>query len=310
MHFHQADLRTRVGNPGLLVGLGGSDAGRVEVAAVPAVALHFPTVGAGDLQCFHGDDVPLAQGPGNFRARDDGAGGAVGHSAAIKQAQRLGDHRRVQHRRHVHGFLQVGLRILRAVRVTLDRHVGHGALEVFLAHAVRGAISRRQLREVAGRRTGDADHVVRGAPRAHGQAAVPGVLEFLHSKCERDVGRAGRDRVHSTAKRLRAARAVVLHFRDADVVQAQCHRQRNTRRPDVHRIERDGQPRRVQLRRADAGVGHRFLIGLHHQAVGVHVPALTELGAAHAKYRHLVFDALGHGRRLLKSMCWKDPYRT
>ena len=81
---------------GLGVGALGGDAGGVEIAAVPAVALHLPAVGAGDLKRLEGHEIALAEAARDVGRRHDHGGGAVGDAAAIKQAERRGDGRRLQ----------------------------------------------------------------------------------------------------------------------------------------------------------------------------------------------------------------------
>src|SRR3546814_6378168 len=81
------------------------------------------------------------------------------------------------------------LGIFRAIGVALDRNMRHRALEVVLADAVDAAVRARKLGEIARRRSGDADHVVRRAARADGQPAIAGVLELLGAHRQRDVAR-------------------------------------------------------------------------------------------------------------------------
>src|SRR3546814_6230178 len=78
------------------------------------------------------------------------------------------------------------LGIFRAIGVALDRNMRHRALEVVLADAVDAAVRARKLGEIARRRSGDADHVVRRAARADGQPAIAGVLELLGAHRQRD----------------------------------------------------------------------------------------------------------------------------
>src|SRR3546814_14714767 len=88
-------------------------------------------------------------------------------------------HRRVR--------LQMRLWILRAIGVALDRNMRHRALEVVLADALDAAVRARKLGEIARRRSGDADPVVRRAARADGQPAIPGVLAILGAHRPRDA---------------------------------------------------------------------------------------------------------------------------
>ena len=63
---------------------------------------------------------------------------------------------------------------------------------------------------------------------------------------------------------------------------------------DVLLLDRGREPGGVDLVLVDAGVGERLLEGLDHQVVGLLVPALAELRAAHAEDGDLVLDASGH----------------
>ena len=241
----------------------------------------------------------LPEAPGDLRRGDDGAGGAVGDAAAVVEAQGLGDHRRVQHGVDVDLVGEVRLGVAVAVVVALDRDVRHGPLQVLRRLAVLGAVGGGELGERAGRRQVRPPHGVERAAPALRQAAVAGVLELLHAERQRDVGRAGGHGVDRAAERLGAAGAVVLHPRHRDVGQPQRHRQRHARLADVLLLDGRGEPRRLDLVLVDAGVGDGLLEGLHHQVVGLLVPALAELGAAHAEDRDLVADAGCHRVSLL-----------
>ena len=232
---------------------------------------------------------------GDVGRGDDGAGGAVAHAAAVVEAERLGHRRGIEH--GVDGDLvaQVRLGVLGAVVVALDGDVRHGVLEVLGVDLVLGAIGGGELGEAPRCRGVGVDHVVERPAPALRQAAVAGVLELLHAHGERDVGGAGGHRVDRAAERLGAAGAVVLHPRHRDEGQPQRHRQRGRRLADVLLLDCGGEPRGVDLLGVDAGVGDSLGVGLHHQVVGLLVPALAELGAAHAEDDDLVLDALCHG---------------
>ena len=299
VHLDQAQLVAGLVDAGLRIGALGGDAGGGEVAAVPGVVLRLETVRHRHLQRLDGDHVLLAEAPGDLRRGDDGAGGAVAHPAAVEQAQRLGHRRCVEHGVDRDLVAQVRLGIARAVVVALDRDVRHGALEVLGLDLVLGAVGGGELGEAAGRGSVRVGHVVEGPASALRQAAVAGILELLDAECERNVGGAGRHGVDGAAEGLGAAGAVVLDARHRNERQPQRHRQRGCRLADVLLLDRRGKPGGVDLLGVDAGVGDGLGVGLHHQVVGLLVPALAELGAAHADDDDLVLDAFCHGAILL-----------
>ena len=132
MDFTHGDLGLGIFHPGLIVGALCRDTGGLEVGAVPALMAGFDAVGYRNLQCLDGNQVVLAQAPGDLRCGNDGAGGAVAHTTAIEQPDGLCYIGRIQHLFLGDFTAQVGLRILDAIGVALDRDVGHGALEVGL----------------------------------------------------------------------------------------------------------------------------------------------------------------------------------
>ena len=67
----------------------------------------------------------------------------------LRQAERLRDHRRVQHLLFGDLLLQVRFRILGAVGVAFGRDVGHGILDVFHGYPPLGTVGRGQLGEHA-----------------------------------------------------------------------------------------------------------------------------------------------------------------
>src|SRR3546814_12106753 len=99
----------------------------MEIAAVPARRLHFPSVRCGKLQGLDRDDVLLTQTAGDFGSRHDRAGRAVADAAAVEEPERLGDHRRVQHLLTRHFAAKMGLGILRPVRLPLHKETGKEA---------------------------------------------------------------------------------------------------------------------------------------------------------------------------------------
>src|SRR5689334_23875843 len=72
----------------------------------------------------------LAERLGDLWRGDDRGRGAVRHAAAVEQAERRGDHRRVQDGLHLDRLLQMRLGILGAVLMALPRDVADRLLEV------------------------------------------------------------------------------------------------------------------------------------------------------------------------------------
>ncbi len=96
MHLHHRDFAARILDARFVIGALGRDTCGMEVTAVPGIVLALQAVRQRKLQRLDRDDVFLAHGARDFRRRHDGAGRAVRHAAAIEQAQRFGDHRRLQ----------------------------------------------------------------------------------------------------------------------------------------------------------------------------------------------------------------------
>ncbi len=299
MHLEHRDFLARILDAGLFVGLLRGDARGVEVAAVPGVVARLRAVRDRELQRLHRDDVLLAHCLGDLGRGDDGRRRAVRHAAAVEQAERRGDHRRVQDGVHLNRLLQMGLRILGAVLVALPRDVANRPLEVLARHAVRGHVGGGELGEVARRRAVGAPQRLQRAATAARQAAVAGVLQLLDAQRDRDVSSARGDGVAGATEGLGARGAHVLDMRHRDVGQAQGGRHRDARLADMHLVDRGREPGGIELLGIDAGVGDRLLVGFEHQLLGAGVPALAELGAAHSENCDLVLDTPCHGGLLL-----------
>ena len=139
MHFHHADFIARVLDASFKIGFLCGDTCRVEIAAIPRIMLTFETIGDRQLHGLHSDDIVLAQCLGDFGCGDDSRRRTVRHAAAVEQAKWFGNHRRIHHLFFGDGFLQMGLRVQRAIGVALHRHMRDGAFQVFLRHIVLGA---------------------------------------------------------------------------------------------------------------------------------------------------------------------------
>ena len=74
MNFKHADLFAWLGDASFLIGTVRRRPGSDKVAAVPGVMLCFPTVGRRQLQCFHRDQVSLAERFRNLRRCDNRTG--------------------------------------------------------------------------------------------------------------------------------------------------------------------------------------------------------------------------------------------
>ncbi|MDT4871532.1 hypothetical protein FQZ97_1066640 [compost metagenome] len=130
------------------------------------------------------------------------------------------------------------LGVLRTVGVALDRDAGNRPLEQVGLDVVARAIGRGQLGEV-GRRHGRRIPLRNiGANGGHRQAAVAGVLEFLHAQRQGDVAGARGHRVDRRADRFRTAGAEVLHAGDTDVRQSQgdAHRRAAAAGADIFHV--------------------------------------------------------------------------
>src|SRR3546814_12279974 len=82
---------------------------------------------------------------------------------------------------------------------------------------------------------------------------------------ERDVGSAGSNRINRTAKTFCAAGAIILDLGNPNVGKPERHRERDTARSYVLRIEGGAEPGGVDLTGLDPCVGKRPLIGLDPQ---------------------------------------------
>src|SRR5260221_6425164 len=294
MRLDQRELLARLVDAGLLIGALRGGACRGEITAVPEIVLRLLAVGHGELQRLHRDEIALAEAPRDLGRGDDGGGGAVADAAAIEEAERLSHHRRLQHGVVGDLVLQMRLRIAAAIVVALHRDMRHRLLEVVARHAVLGAVGGGELGEAAGRRDIGPEHRIERAAPALRQPAIAGVLELFDAERQRDVAGAGGNGVGRAAERLGTRGAIVLDAGHRDVRQPERHGERHARLAYMLLLDRGREPCRVDLAGLDAGVLRRLLIGLDDEVVGVAIPALAELRAAHAEDRDLVPDALGH----------------
>src|SRR3546814_15480953 len=97
MHFNEAQLIARIRNPRFFVSARRGDAGGMEIAAVPARRLHFPSVRCGTLQGLARDDVLLTPTAGDFGSRQDRPSHAVADAATVEAPERLGAPPHVPH---------------------------------------------------------------------------------------------------------------------------------------------------------------------------------------------------------------------
>ena len=296
MDLEHRHFVARTLDPGLFVGFLRRDARGVEVAAVPRIVARLRAVRDGELQRLDADDVLLAERLGDLGRRDDGRGRTVRHAAAVEQAERRGDHRRVEDGFHLDGLLQMGLRILGAVLVALPRDVADRLLEVLARDAVRGHVGGGELGEVARRRAARVPQDLQRAATAARQAAVAGVLELLDADGQREIGRARGDGIAGAAEGLGARSAHVLDMRHRDIRQAQRRRQRDAGLADMDLVDGGREPGCLELILVDARILQAFPVGFEHQLLGAAVPAFAELRAAHAENSDLVFDTTSHCR--------------
>ncbi len=203
MDFHHRDFVARIANAGFLVGALRRDARRVEVRAVPGIVLALESVRQRQLQSLDGNRVLLPHRTGDFRRRDDGAGRAVRHAAAIEEPKRFGNHRRIEALLLGDRLLQVRLGILGPVGVTLHRHMCDGAFQIFLGDAVLGAIGGCKLRKITRRRTVGGPKRRQAGAFALRQTAITGVFQFLNAQRQRDVACSGRDGIDGASEGFR-----------------------------------------------------------------------------------------------------------
>ena len=253
---------------GLAVGALRGERRRDRVAAVPARMTHLDAVRRRELQGLDRDHVALAERARDLGRRDDRARGAVADAAAVEQAERVGDHRRSEYLFDRDAVAQVRLRVLGAVLVALPRDVRHRALEVVDRVAVLGGVGGRELRECARRREAGLPEVLERALGALRQAPEAGVLELLDAHRERDVDRAGRDRIAAP----RSASVPVAHRFSTRVTGTFGSRNAiDSGSPDLRRallLVEDAEPGRLDAVALDAGVGERLGERLDHQVVG------------------------------------------
>ena len=223
---------------------------------------------------------------------DDRRGTAVGGRAAVEEAERPGDHRRVQHLLLGHLHLQVRELVPRAVPVVLDGDLGErAARQAELVH-----VAVRREREQAGRGVALAEDLVADAR----DAAAGAVLQLLRADDEHDVVLAGRDREARVAERVGAGGAEVLDPRDGPIVEAQRIGERDARLAALAVRQIGADVGRVDLARIDLRVGVRLEGRVADLVLVGRVVEVAELRAADADHGHLVADRVHSGRAFQK----------
>ena len=294
VHLHQVELLARVGDAGLGIGALGSHAGGAHMAAVPLVSGRFHARADGELDRLDRDQVAFAHGACDLGRGHDGRRRPVADTTAVEQAQRFGNHRRVEYLLHRHCLLQMRLGAARTILVALPRHVGNGALQGFLRDAMLAAIPRSQLRKSGGRRTHGHPEVVEGPLVAGRQAAIARVLELFGTDGQRNVHRARGHGIDRAPQGLGARGAHVLHAAYRNAVQAQGHGSGNGGVADVHRVQRRAVPGGIDLLAFYACIGEGLLESLCQQLRRACVPAFAKTRAAHAENGYLVLDTCCH----------------
>ena len=188
----------------------------------------------------------------------------------------------------------MGLRVLGAVGMALDRNMRHRALQFVPVDPMRAAIPGGELREHAGRRQVRPVHRVGDAARPLRQAAIAGVFQLFAPQRQRDVAGAGRHRIDRAPHRLGAARAKILDPRHRDEGKPQRHGKRHAARPHIDRLNRGREPGGLNVVLFDTRVVQAFGERLDHQVERLRIPALAEFRAAHAEDRNLVPNACRH----------------
>ena len=249
MHFRQRDVLARIPHAGFGVGALGGLARIFDEPAVPGAVLHLPTMAGAQLHRLDGDGIGDSEPARDVRRRDDRAGRAVGDAATIEQPQRIGDHRRFENRLDVDRLAQMRARVRHRVLMALPAHMRHGAFEIDVIDPIARGIGAGELRERTGRRAVGQPEIVGETLGAQRQAAVAGVLQLFDAQREREIDRAGRDRVDGGAQSLRAGRAHVLDARDRNALQAQRMRERQCAVADIDVVERIAHPGRLDLDR-------------------------------------------------------------
>ena len=204
-----------------------------------------------------------------------------------------------------HGLPQVGLRVERAVGVTLHRDVGDRPLQVAVGDIELRGVGGGELGEEARRRgVGEPLPDERAEARTGiREAPVTGVLEFFHADGEADVVGAGGDRVDGPPEGLGPRSAEVFGPGDGDVGEPEGHPERRRRFPHADLLDAVAEPGRFDPVLFDAGVGEALLKGLDEELLGPHIPALPEVAAPHPEYRHLILYPRCHGLFLLIVRC-------
>ena len=123
-----------------------------------------------------------------------------------------------------------------------------------IGETVARRVGRAELRERARRREARMPEVFERALGALGQAAEARVLEFFDAHRERDVDRAGGNRIRRAAQRLGARCAEILDARHRHVRQAQRHRQRQPRLAHALLLVEHAEPRGLDAVALDARV--------------------------------------------------------
>ncbi len=295
VNFRQRDVGARVLDARLLVGALRGLACVGDVAAVPGAILHFPAMAGAQLNRLYRDRIGDAEPAGDVGRGDNRRGRAIGDAAAVEEAQRVGNHRRLENGVDVDGLAQMRLRIQCRVLMALPAHMRHRALEVAARDVVPRRVGAGKLCERAGRGPVGKPKIVGQPLGAQRQTAVTGVLELLDAERQGEIDGARRHRIDGGAQRFRAGRAHVLDSRNRNASQPQRMRQRQRAVADIDVVERVAHPRRLDPAARDSGVRQRLLEGLDHQVVGTLAPMLAEVRAAHADDDRLVLDAARHG---------------
>ena len=183
--------------------------------------------------------VVVAEALGQLALGEDGDRGAVGLRAAVVEAERPRDDRRVERLLDGDLLLQHRLRRQRAVVMVLHGDLG----EVLAAGAVGLEVARGAEREPAGRRHRQAAH----AGGLHARTGDAAVLRLVEADHEHGVVEAAGDGEDAEAERVGAGGAVVLHHADraAEELQRVGHL--------GGAVRRDRRRRRRPLRSASAG---------------------------------------------------------
>ena len=171
---------------------------------------HLHAIARRELQRLHHDEIAFPERARNIRRRHDRAGGTVADAATIEHPQGIRDHRSVEHLLGRDPVAKMRLRIARAVLVALPRDVCQGAPDLIDGVAMPDRIGAGELSKGPGSRAPRQIQILEGALGPLRQPRIAGVLQLLHTDCERNVARACRHCVHRTAQRLGTRRAEIL----------------------------------------------------------------------------------------------------